>query len=192
MAQHIQSIAASGIAKVSKAEMYQSIRFGDLFFCSGREMVSKGIEAVTGSPFSHVGFLWLPNNATEWLTLEATIQHGVHVGRFADYADSYNGDIAIARRGALPESDQYRMLNKGFTLLDFAYDWQQEATIVAHKLIAALPVIHPKQEYYCSGLMWALSLVSSLPLQKPSVNFPTPEDNWTDPSVEPVCAVLKG
>lgn len=105
MAQHIESVKSSGIEQVTKTEFYAALRGGDLIFCSGSYAISRGIEAVTGSPFSHVLMAWLPYRANEWLTLESTAHKGVQ------------------RRGDA---------------------------------------------------------------------MPTPEDNYTDPSVQPVCALVKG
>lgn len=192
MAQHIASVKDSAIPRVTKAQLYTELRGGDQLYCSGRENVSEGIEVVTASPWSHVLMCWLPPWSNEWLTLEATIQRGVHVGLLRDYLDSYDGDLVLARRPCLTQGDIFAELNAGFALLDDGYDWQQEVSIAARKLIAKLPLIEPHKELYCSGLQYAMSLVTRYPLQRPDANYPTPEDNWTDPTVEPVCALLYG
>jgi hypothetical protein len=191
MAQHISSIAQSKLPAVTKGDLYAQIRPGDLVFCSGRANISHAIEGATKSPLSHVLRAWLPGSwATQWLTLEATIDRGVHVGILADYVDNYDGDLAVARRD-IPEAELLAEVNAGLGLLDDQYDWAQEVSIVGHKLIHQLPVMHPKAKLYCSGLQYVMSLASSKPLQRPSQNYPTPEDNWTDPSVVAVCAFLK-
>lgn len=192
MATHIDSIAGSTIPRATKAQLYEQLRWGDMLFCSGREAISRTIEEITHSPFSHVLFAWLPAHAGQWLTLEATLQRGVHVGRFSDYVDGYEGNLVLARRGAVGDKQKFAELNAGFELLDDRYDWQQEVTTAAHKLMRCFPIAKPKGEYYCSGLMYAMSLASEHPLQMPGPELPTPEDNWTDPSVTPVCALLRG
>ncbi|MHB1675208.1 MAG: C40 family peptidase [Acidobacteriaceae bacterium] len=191
MASHINSVASSDIPQVTKVEFYEQIRWGDMLFCSGREPVSRAIQCVTHSPFSHVLFAWLPAHAGQWLTLEATMQRGVHVGKLSDYLDSYDGDLVLARRSAVTDAEKFAELNAGLSVLEDAYDWQQELSFVGHKLIRTLPVVKPKGEYYCSGLMWLMSLASNWPLQMPGPELPAPEDNWTDPSVGPVCAIVK-
>jgi hypothetical protein len=189
MAIHINSVAGSGIRTVDKQGFYRELEWGDLIFCCGMEPVSKGIEQVTHSPFSHVLMVWLPSGATQWLTLESTFNKGVHVGKLSDYVDTYDGDLVMARRPALTASEKMAALNAGFNVLEDAYDWQQEVAIVAHKLVKAFPVQKPKKEYYCSGLQWLMSTATPYPLQMPGPNLPTPEDNWTDPSVIPICAM---
>lgn len=184
MAQHIDSIATCSLPKVTRSQFYKELRGGDLIFCSGRETISRGIELVTASPFSHVLMIWTIDGGKQWLTLESTIAKGVHVGLLADYVDGYNGDLVLARRTSLSYDAIVAQLNKGFEVLDDTYDWQQEVSIVARKLLSFLPVQQPKHEFYCSGLQYFMSLASGTPLQKPGANYPTPEDNFTDPSVE--------
>jgi hypothetical protein len=99
MAAHIWSVAESGITTVTKGELYQQIRPGDLLFCSGREAISRAIEDATTSPWSHVLMVWMAGPWCEqWLTLEATFSKGVHVGVLADYVDCYDGDLVLANR----------------------------------------------------------------------------------------------
>lgn len=191
MADHIQSIRSSGILTVTKAEFYDQLRFGDMILCQGKYVESELIEGCTRSPFSHILMVWLPAGATQWLTLESTASKGVHVGRLCDYVDLYDGDLLLVRRSILTDADKLAELNAGFALLDDTYDWQQEVTTVAHKLLHLLPVDKPQREYYCSGLMYAISLATPHPLQMPGPCLPTPEDNYTDPTVAPVCALLK-
>ena len=192
MAAHIRSIAESRIKRVTRGELYQQIRPGDLLFCSGRESISRCIEDATASPWSHVLMAWLPAAwCSQWLTLEATFEKGVHIGLLTDYVDSYDGDIALANRPCLSSQMIQSALDRGVSLLDDSYDWQQEVSIAARKLIRSLPLIQPKKELYCSGLQYAMSLATPHPLQRPLASYPTPEDNWTDPTVQPVCALLK-
>lgn len=192
MAAHIESIASSGIARVCKGEFYERIRPGDLLFCSGQQAISRAIEGETLSPWSHVLMAWTPGPwAAQWLTLEATFGKGVHVGLLADYVDRYNGDIVLARRPVLALPMIEAELARGFSLLDDSYDWQQEVSVAARKLVKSLPLLQPRQELYCSGLQYAMSLAAPHPLQRPLASYPTPEDNWTDPTVEAVCALTR-
>lgn len=191
MAQHIPSIQDSNLPKVTRSEFYKELRGGDLVCCSGFEAISRGIETVTKSPFSHILMAWTISWGEQWLTMESTIDRGVHVGLLKDYIDGYNGDIVLARRSVLSNQDIFAALNAGLSVLDYTYDWKQEVSIVGHKLCAALPIQQPKREYYCSGLQYFMSLATKFPLQKPGPNYPTPEDNFTDPTVQAICALLK-
>ncbi|MGB6305576.1 MAG: hypothetical protein WBF45_17650 [Acidobacteriaceae bacterium] len=189
MAIHIDSVEDSSIRQVDKLEFYKQLEWGDLIFCSGQEEISKDIETVTHSPFSHVLMAWLPGGATQWLTLESTFHRGVHVGKLSDYVDAYDGDLVMTRRPALTTVEKMSALNVGLSVLEDAYDWRQEVSIVAHSLVHALPIERPQKEYYCSGLQYFMSLATSHPLRRPGANYPTPEDLWMDPTVIPICAL---
>jgi hypothetical protein len=189
MAIHIDDVENSGIREVDKLEFYEQMEWGDLIFCCGREQISQEIEAITRSPFSHVLMAWLPVGARQWLTLESTFNRGVHVGRLSDYVDAYNGDLVMTRRPVLSAAEKMSALNVGLSVLGEAYDWQQEVSIAAHRLIHALPIDRPQNEFYCSGLQYFMSLATPHPLRRPGANYPTPEDLWTDPTVIPICAL---
>jgi hypothetical protein len=189
MAIHIDNVESSGIRKVDKRGFYEQLRWGDLIFCSGQEEISKKIEVVTHSPFSHVLMAWIPEGATQWLTVESTFHRGVHVGKLSDYVDAYDGDLVMARRQVLTDAEKLAALNVGLSVLGDTYDWQQEVSLVARRLIHALPIDRPQQEFYCSGLQYFMSLATPYPLRRPGENYPTPEDLWIDPTVVPICAI---
>lgn len=188
MAEAISSPAASSLPKVDKAGLYEKLQYGDTLFWWGNVTISHIIEDLTKGP-SHVLMTWLSVQGT-WLTIESTIDKGVHVGLLADYMDYYPGGCVLCRRD-IPSKENFREIEKGLSLLDDSYDWKQEVSITARKLIKELPLIQPKNELYCSGLRYVQSTVTSVPLQKPASNMPTPQDNFTDPSMVAVCAMVR-
>ena len=191
MAAHIASLTSAGIEIVSNADFYNRARSGDLLFCCGRADISKAIEDITHSPFSHVLMTWLPPDADRWLTIESTFHRGVHVGQLSSYVDCYDGDLVLARRQVLTEEELRKARDAGLQVLDDGYDWRQEVSIVGHRLMKRLPVEIPKKEYFCSGLQYWMSLATAYPLQRPGPNYPTPENIWTDPTVVPICALAR-
>ena len=192
MAARISSVGGSQIARVAKAEFLAETRSGDLVFCCGRAAVSKAIEDVTHSIFSHVLMTWLPPDADAWLTIESTFEHGVHVGLLSAYVEDYDGDLVLARRPVLDAAEIRKARDAGLRVLDDAYDWRQEVCIVGHRLLKSIPVEIPKREYFCSGLLYWMSLATAFPLRRPGVNYPTPEDLWVDPTVVAVCGLVRG
>lgn len=189
MAQHIDSVKDSNLLKVSKEDFYKVLSPGDTMFCWGNVTISKIIETIAGGP-SHVLMAWLPI-AGPWLTIEATMDKGVHVGTLADYVDSYPGDLVLCHRPQLTYAENLNELAAGLNLLDYTYDWKEEVSITARLLIKQLPLIQPKRELYCSGLRYVQSLSTHIPLQKPASSDPTPEDNFTDPSMVVKCALVR-
>lgn len=190
MAIHIDNVKISRIREVDKCEFYEQLKWGDLIFCCGEAAISKQIETLTDSPFSHVLMAWLPDGGTQWLTLESTFHRGVHVGKLSDYVDAYDGDLVMARREVLTAAEKMASLNAGLGVLEDGYDWRQEVSIAAHRLVHALPIVRPQKEFYCSGLQYLMSLSTRYPLRRPGANYPTPEDLWVDPTVIPICALL--
>lgn len=186
MAQHIDSVAASNIPKVSQAAFYDAMRPGDLVCCWGDEAISHGIENFTGGP-SHILKVWLPWADGPWLTLEAEIDHGVRIGPFADYM-AYPGDLVLCRRPLTLEQIKDE-LTFGATLLDYKYDSVEFASLVARRFLNRLPVIQPERELYCSGVQQAIAL-KSIPFKVPDRPWATPEQLFTEASMTAVCALL--
>jgi hypothetical protein len=192
MAQHIQSVETSGIRQVTKEQFYRELQWGDMVFCSGQAAISKAIEGLTGSPWSHVLMAWLPFPEGPWLTLEATIDKGVHVGLLSDYTNGGDGPIVLARR-TLTEEQKAEQMVVGLGLVDDKYDWKQEVTTAAHKLLRCLPVVQPNGELYCSGLEYVQAATVAPYAYKMDAehpNLPAPEDIYVDPSVEAICALI--
>lgn len=191
MAEHIQSIAASSIPKVLVEQFLAACRTGDMLFCSGSEPVSKGIEQFTGSCFSHVLMIVYSTDMREWLTVEATLQHGVHMGRLDYYLKRYPGDVVLTHRPVLSLEDIHAALHAGADVLDDLYNVGEEALMVCHRL---LPWIRPRastRDYFCSALMEHMSMATQYPLKSAGPGDPTPEENWLDPTVQPVCALVR-
>lgn len=193
MAKHITNLATCGIPVVTKDDFYRKyLRWADMVFCCGRSGFGVEIEKLTDSPFSHVLTAHLPYRTGPWLTLEATFTQGVHFGLLSDYTASQDGPIILARR-ALTDAQNMSILETMAGLIDDKYDWKQEVSTAAHRLLKCLPVTHPKGELYCSGLTYvgALDVAPyAYKVDAATPNYPAPEDIYTDPSVEAICMLL--
>jgi hypothetical protein len=192
MAIHIESVAASSTPKFTKDQLLKCLMPGMVIFCEGEYDISKGIEAFTNSPFSHVATVLEVPSIQRLGVLEATKDHGVHIGKLDYYLDGYKGNIVLADAPALQFADITKLLQAQFDLIDDGYDIGQEVSMVAHRLISAFPVHVDKGEYFCSGLYQQGRKATSLPLKFSGPGMATPEDVWTDPSIVPICALVKG
>ncbi len=190
MALHIDDVRPSRIPKVSKADFYAACKPGMPIFCQGRYPISLGIEHFTGSPFSHVATLFYIDALNRWAVIEATKDHGVHVGHLDYYTDQYQGDLVLAATPVLNNADYTALLQAQFDLVDDAYDTGQEISMVAHKLFH-LPVRVGRKEFFCSGLYEQGRRSTSAPLIYSGPGMATPEQVWCDPSIVPVCALVK-
>ena len=192
MAQHIDNVALSQLPRLEKDEFYASIYGGDLLFCAAASGIGKVIEEETHSPFSHVGMCWTTPWLAEWMFLEAVFPQGVRLSKLADYIDGYDGDLVLARRPTLTQAQIETELSTGFYLVGEAYDWIEEVSIAVRKikLFSWLPDIKPSKEKYCSALIQADAL-KTIPYKVPGPDWATPEQIYTDPSVEAVGTLLK-
>lgn len=194
MAEHISDLKTCGLPIVTKDQFYrQYLQGGDLIFCCGQQPISKTIERLSGSPFSHVLMAHLPYPMGPWLTLEAEFERGVHMGLLSDYTDGQDGPLVLARRPAVSYAQRVTIIETMAALVDDGYDWQQEVTTVCHRLLPCLPVMHPAKELFCSGLQYvgamkAAPFAYQVDAQHP--NYPAPEDLYTDPSVVGVCILM--
>lgn len=190
MAQHIDSVKGSSIPKVDKAAFYAACKPGMPIFCQGEYPISLGIERFTASPFSHVATLFYLHAVDRWAVIEATKEHGVHVGHLDYYIDQYKGDLVLAATPALSDADYTALLQAQFDLVDDAYDTGQEISMVANKLFH-LPIRVGRKEFFCSGLYEEGRRSTSVPLAYSGPGMANPEQVWRDPSIVPVCALVK-
>lgn len=194
MANHITTLATSGIPLVTRDQFYRLLQPGDDIYCSGQAEISKVIEKETGSILSHVLKAWLRSPSSPWLTIEATIDRGVHVGLLSDYTGGGDGPIILTRR-AMSQAQRDVILDTMLGLVDDKYDYRQEISMAAHKLLHFLPIVKPRGELFCSGLEYVGAL-NWLPYQykmdAAHPNYPAPEDLFTDPSTTAICAYVEG
>lgn len=193
MASPLKSVATSGIPLVTKDQFYKSMAPGDLVFGWNSAILSKGIQDFTAEGGfkgpSHVLKVWLPWSNGPWLTLEAEFGKGVRFGNFADYADAYGGDIVLCRRPITFQQVQAE-ITFGSTLLDYKYDTVEFASIIARKLSNKFPLIQPDGQLYCSGLQQVLA-TKSVPFKVPDHPWATPQQLFTEGSVNAVCGLLQ-
>lgn len=194
MANHVESVKQASFPLVGKDEAWKRVRSGMLGFCSGSEPISKAIEGATHSPWSHVFLIWGPVFQRVWLTIEATLEKGVHVGLLSDYIAGGDGDLAFASR-IDPTSDLPVEMNSTFdaelALLDESYATAGLIQEGAHKLLKIIPPDWNKNQCYCSGLQWRGSQASTTPFPARD-GAPTPEDLWCDPNTKAIFGLLKG
>lgn len=187
MASHIKSIASSDIPKVDRRGFYTAARHGMFLFTSGRAAISHAIEDCTDSPWSHIAMVWMSPSIPIWLTLEATFEQGVHVGRLRDYVDGYQGDLVLAECPELTTDEIDLAITAGLQRLGNHYD-----TDGLIKTAIARALHHQAQpnacRQYCSELQWYMRQATKHPL----AHWETPELGWLDATVYPVCALLKG
>jgi hypothetical protein len=193
MAQHIESVATSGISLATREQFMAAMIPGDIVCCWGKgDLISEGIELFTGGKGyegpSHILKVWRPFAGGPWLTAEAQFGRGVHFGRWDDYL-AYKGDLVLCRRALTPAMVQAE-IELCTTLLDYTYDSVEFVSLVAQRVDRRFPLIQPPGQLYCSGLQQVLA-TASIPFDLPDRPWATPEQEFTESSMTAICALLE-
>ncbi|HKQ46955.1 MAG TPA: YiiX/YebB-like N1pC/P60 family cysteine hydrolase [Phycisphaerae bacterium] len=187
MATHIANAQKVGPTK-SYAALRPQLRSGDLFFCAGRYLVSRAIQHMTGSPWSHVGIIIRAEKIDRVLLLESVEDMGVRFAPLSKYLDDYEdarpyrGEMVVARVSALKQSDVPKIAEFGVDELTRPYDKDEIAKIIA-RIALGLGRKERDREYICSELVFECFAHAGMGFAYNPKGFISPEDVWTDPQV---------
>ena len=151
------------LPRLPYAQVRPQIRSGDLLLCAGSSPFSKMIQAATGSPYSHVGFVWRLEGIDRILVLESVESIGVRCVPLASYVRDYSrtgkpypGLLCIGRHTAFPAEagPLVSFAQQAVDLLGTAYDHREIAAIalriVAAKLGLPAPPLRADTPLICS------------------------------------------
>ncbi|MGA9289554.1 MAG: YiiX/YebB-like N1pC/P60 family cysteine hydrolase [Anaerobacillus sp.] len=180
---------------------YQSVRddiqTGDLLLCSGSYPVSRIIQKVSKSHFSHVALLF------QWvdriMILESVESYGVRMvplsHYFNDYRNSglpYNGNLYLVRHSLAKDLDQIKrnaMLRRGADLTGKLYDIEEILKILASVVIDELESI-PNDKYICSEFIRECYQKAGLFFPNDGRGFIFPEHIASDPAILPLYKLI--
>ncbi|WLR61045.1 YiiX/YebB-like N1pC/P60 family cysteine hydrolase [Guptibacillus hwajinpoensis] len=173
------------------------IQTGDLLLCSGSYPVSKIIQNVSKSQFSHVALLfrWMDRI----MMLESVESYGVRIvplsHYFQDYRNSghpYKGKLYLARHSLtknLDESRRNAMLRRGADLTGKLYDIEEILKILASVVIGDLESI-PNDKYICSEFIQECFQKAGISFSDDGRGFIYPEHIASDPAVQPLYKLI--
>ncbi len=180
---------------------YQTVRddiqTGDLLLCSGSYPVSRIIQKVSKSRFSHVALLF------QWvdriMMLESVESYGVRMvplsHYFNDYRNSglpYNGELYLVRHSLVKDLDQIKrnaMLRRGADLTGKLYDIEEILKILASVVIDELESI-PNDKYICSEFIRECYQKAGLSFPDDGRGFIFPEHIASDPAIQPLYELI--
>ncbi|HRG79249.1 MAG TPA: YiiX/YebB-like N1pC/P60 family cysteine hydrolase, partial [Cyclobacteriaceae bacterium] len=160
-----QAITRKEIRKtqiVRYEDIRNSLKTGDLIFCSGNYTFSKIIQRFTKSVWSHVGIVYYDTGMDRMLILESEKLYGVRLAPLSKYIKDYHGKnkpykgvIAVARLE--PELD-VEVIKKGIGFgmdeLTKPYDdW--EILRIAFRILFKVGRRVRDRKYICSELVQA-------------------------------------
>jgi len=188
MAKHLDPAELNRLSVERYKDVRLRLRSGDLLFASGDYFVSKAIQKLTGSPWSHVGILFRVDSIDRVLLLESVEDMGV---RFApvskyihDYEDGspYRGAIVVARSAAVSKDILVKLAQFGTDELTRPYDRDEIAKIVARIAIGRGRAKRDR-EYICSELVFECFRAAGYDFAYNAKGFVSPEDIWVDSEV---------
>lgn len=195
MAQHIDVRSLRRLRVVPYKQLRPQLESGDLLFASGQYLVSKAIQKMTGSPWSHVGIVFRLDSIDRVLLLESVEDMGVRFAPLSkylsDYANRkpYKGMITLARCSDVNTRLVNQVATFGIDELTRPYDKDEIANIVA-RIALGRGKRKRDREYICSELVYECFASAGKPFAWNEKGFISPEDVWTDRQVELLGRIL--
>ncbi|WP_431808215.1 YiiX/YebB-like N1pC/P60 family cysteine hydrolase [Lysinibacillus sphaericus] len=193
------TIKFNKITQISYEEATKKIENGDIFFCSGRYLVSELIKKASNSIFSHVGLLYHWNNNI--FVLESVEDDGVRAIPLSHYLynydnsnEKYNGEIYVARYEIFEKSDFYKekintMFESAIKLLNRNYDKAEIAKIVA-RIGLEVGKHQDNNEYICSEFVDACFKQIEIEFPRDQGGFIYPEHIAMDSNTQPLFEII--
>jgi len=195
MAAHLESKDIRVLPVVPYADLRSKLRSGDLLFTSGDYLVSKAIQKVTGSPWSHVGIVFRVDSINRVLLLESVEDMGVRFAPLSkylsDYEDGkpYKGRAVLARCKDVNSKTVAGLSTFGIDELTQPYDKDEIAKILA-RITLGIGKKEKDREYICSELVYECFAHAGKEFAYNPKGFISPEDIWLDEKVSLVGRIL--
>jgi hypothetical protein len=178
------------------ASVRDTLRTGDLVFCSGSYFFSQLIQRFTKSVWSHCGILYRDDNLQRIFVLESETMIGVRLAPVSKYLKDYHGrnrpyrgQIVIAR--VHPDVDVQAVklaISFGMDELTKPYD-NFEILRIAMRILFRVGRRRRDRKYICSELVYDCFRHAGVSF-KLNDAFVSPDDIWKDGSVRQQHRVL--
>ena len=195
MANHITLKELRKLPITQYKDIRSKLKSGDLFFTSGNYLVSKAIQRMTDSPWSHVGIMFNLEKINRILLLESVEDMGVRVAPLSIYLRDYEKSKPYKRRAVIA---RYKCLNSdiinslakyGIDELTRPYDKDEIAKIVA-RITLGIGRKERDREYICSELVYECFSSAGIEIEINTKGFISPEDIWVDKKVSLITRIL--
>lgn len=195
MAAHIENKEIKALPVLPYKEVRAKLKSGDILFTSGDYLISKAIQKMTGSPWSHVGIVLRLDAIGRVLLLESVEDMGVRFAPLSkylnDYEDGkpYKGRAVLARCKDVTSETIKGLSTFGIDELTQPYDKDEIAKIMA-RITLGIGRKERDREYICSELVYECFAHAGKEFVYNSKGFISPEDIWVDEKLSPVGRVL--
>lgn len=195
MADHVENKDIKALPVLPYDDLRAKLKSGDLLFTSGDYLVSKAIQKVTGSPWSHVGIVFRLDAIDRILLLESVEDMGVRFAPLSkylnDYEDGkpYKGRAVLARCKDVTSGTVAGISTFGIDELTQPYDKDEIAKILA-RITLGIGKKERDREYICSELVYECFAHAGKGFAFNPKGFISPEDVWLDTKVSLVGRIL--
>lgn len=148
-----------------------NIKPADIILMKGSSPISREIEFITQSQFSHVALIFDPE---KMLTIEATPNGVIH----GDLT-KYTGCSSVFRLNEITEEQSEKILKFAEQQLGKPYDYEELIELFLKYVFHILTNDFEKGRYICSTFVNSAYLSAGIRLTK--VNIPSPEDIFDSP-----------
>lgn len=195
MAEHLDSKGIKSLPVLSYSDVRSKLKSGDLVFTSGDYLISKAIQKMTDSPWSHVGIVFRLDTIDRVLLLESVEDMGVRFAPLSkylhDYEDGrpYKGRIVLGRCKDVSSKTVDGLAKFGIDELTRPYDKDEIAKILA-RITLGIGKKERDREYICSELVYECFSNAGKEFAYNPKGFISPEDVWVDEKLSLVGRVL--
>lgn len=195
MAPHIPTQDIKKLPVQSYASVRAELASGDLLFTSGDYLISKAIQKMTDSPWSHVGIVFRLDAIDRMLLLESVEDMGVRFAPLSkylnDYEDGkpYKGRAVLARVKGVNAQVVEAVSKFGIDELTRPYDKDEIAKILA-RITLGIGKKQKDREYICSELVLECFAHAGKEFAYNRKEFISPEDIWIDEKISLVGRIL--
>lgn len=171
-----------------KDDLRSKLQSGDLFFTSGNYMISKAIQKVTDSPWSHVGIIFHLREIDRVLLLESVEDQGVRFAPLSKYLTEYKdkrpykGQMVLAKCSAATSAVIEGLAASGIDRLTRPYDHDEIGKILA-RVTLGIGKYKRDNEYICSELVHECFEKAGVVLNRDRRGFVSPQNIWDDARV---------
>lgn len=185
----IQQLNATPVVPYSA--MRETLRTGDLIFCSGTYFFSNAIRWVTKSVWSHIGIVYRDDALGRIFILESETFIGVRVAPLSKYLRDYHGRnkpyrgrMFIARLDSEITPEQHKTaVSWGLDELTKPYD-NLEILRVAIRILFKMGRKNRDRKYICSELVFEAFKKAGVVFRFHQRSI-SPDDIWKDSRVAP-------
>lgn len=195
MATHIENREIKALPVLTYSDIRAKLKSGDIFFTSGDYLISKAIQKMTGSPWSHVGIVFRLDSIDRVLLLESVEDMGVRFAPLSKYLKDYEngkpykGRAVLARCNNVTPETIVKLSTFGIDELTQPYDKDEIAKIMA-RITLGIGKKERDREYICSELVYECFARAGKEFAFNPKGFISPEDVWIDGNLSLVGRLL--